>query len=261
MLSELPARAALLDTLEPSLIIFHVSRCGSTLASQLIGLDDQFITLSEVPFFDHLLRSRLDDEVKKEVDVKSVLPAAIRLYGQRRSGRERHLVIKLDSWHTAFHSELRAMFPRTPFVLLYRHPAAVVASHRVQPGLQAVPGLLEPELFGMQQSTSSDHHPHEHLPRVLSFLFREFAKIARSDPNAHLFSYQADMIGTVGGMLGVAGLEISKAHGEGMAKRQGWDAKRPMERFAPKSDQYGEAPVSMAECLEHFWALDSMVKA
>lgn len=40
----------------PTAFIFHVSRCGSTLLSQLLGLDPRFISLAEVPFFDDLLR-------------------------------------------------------------------------------------------------------------------------------------------------------------------------------------------------------------
>ena len=45
-----------INALVPSAIIFHVSRCGSTLLSQLLGLDETHIVLSEVPFFDELLR-------------------------------------------------------------------------------------------------------------------------------------------------------------------------------------------------------------
>ena len=45
-----------INSIYPSAIIFHVSRCGSTLLSQLLALDEKHIVLSEVPFFDELLR-------------------------------------------------------------------------------------------------------------------------------------------------------------------------------------------------------------
>ncbi|MEO6742065.1 MAG: sulfotransferase family protein, partial [Chthoniobacteraceae bacterium] len=51
-LDEFPEIASDLDALEPSAFVFHVSRCGSTLVSQLLGLDESCVTLSEVPFFD-----------------------------------------------------------------------------------------------------------------------------------------------------------------------------------------------------------------
>lgn len=51
-LSQLPEIAAECDAVEPSAFVFHVSRCGSTLVSQLLALDDSCITLSEVPFFE-----------------------------------------------------------------------------------------------------------------------------------------------------------------------------------------------------------------
>src|SRR5690349_8754340 len=47
-----------IESVPPSAFIFHVSRCGSTLASQLLALDQTNIVLSEVPFFDALLRSK-----------------------------------------------------------------------------------------------------------------------------------------------------------------------------------------------------------
>ena len=115
-LSTLPLAAAELDTLEPAAFVFHVSRCGSTLVSQLLGLEASCVALSEVPFFDQLLRSRFHPGLQGVAPALH-LPAAIRLHGQRRNGTERSLVVKLDSWHTGLHAELRALYPQTPFIL------------------------------------------------------------------------------------------------------------------------------------------------
>src|SRR5476651_1567694 len=55
-LNVLPAWSQNIDYLAPSAFIFHTSRCGSTLVSQLLGMDAQTISLAEVPFFDDILR-------------------------------------------------------------------------------------------------------------------------------------------------------------------------------------------------------------
>ena len=59
----LPGFAAEIPALEPAAFIFHVSRCGSTLVTQLLGEDPAFVTLSETPFFDQLLRARFNPEL------------------------------------------------------------------------------------------------------------------------------------------------------------------------------------------------------
>jgi hypothetical protein len=118
--------AAGIAALEPAAFIFHVSRCGSTLLSQLLSLDEQHIVLSEVPLLDELLRVHrgsipqgLEDEALK---------AAIKLLGQERTGNEKLLFVKLDSWHIFYWKKLRELYPRVPFILLYRSPAEVVRS-------------------------------------------------------------------------------------------------------------------------------------
>jgi hypothetical protein len=45
-----------IDFVPPTAFIFHVSRCGSTLVSQSLGLNPEFISLSEVPVLDYILR-------------------------------------------------------------------------------------------------------------------------------------------------------------------------------------------------------------
>src|SRR5689334_22446941 len=42
--------SAQMDSLTPAAIVFHVSRCGSTLLSQMLCLDPANVVLSEAPF-------------------------------------------------------------------------------------------------------------------------------------------------------------------------------------------------------------------
>lgn len=148
-LEVLPEWEAQLECIEPTAFIFHVSRCGSTLISQLLSLLDENIVLSEVPFFDTLLRDTTI--IPQGVNRTELLQAAIRIYGSKRQARQSRVFIKTDSWHILFYSQLRTMYPTVPFIFLYRHPAEVIRSQQKRRGMHAVPGVIEPSLFGFTQ--------------------------------------------------------------------------------------------------------------
>ena len=254
-LAQLPEIATECDAVEPSAFVFHISRCGSTLVSQLLGLDDACITLAEVPFFDQLLRARFQPALAEKVNVATLLPAAIRLHARRRTGGERSLVVKLDSWHTGFHAELRALFPHTPFILLYREPAAVVRSHRKRAGMHAVRGVIEDVVFGFPPDDSAAAPPDAHLPRVLAFYYATFLAIARTDPRALLVPYAPDMVPAVEAIARFSGIGISAELRVKMRARAAFHAKHPQEKFseAPLEDAAGEA---LRECIARYGELE-----
>lgn len=230
-LDEMAEVATGLDALDPSAFVFHVSRCGSTLVSQLLGLGDGVVALSEVRFFDQLLRARHRPALADVVDVGVHLPAAIRIHGARRTGAERHVVVKLDSWHLAFHAELRRLYPTTPFVLLYRDPAAVVRSHHRRPGMHAVPGVIEPEVFGWTTESATPESRAEHLPRVLDFYYSSMLEAVRTDPGSLAVAYQPDMMSVVEAIADATGVELTAAHRQQMRARMAFHSKRPDEAF------------------------------
>lgn len=259
-LSQLPEIASACDAVEPSAFVFHVSRCGSTLVSQLLGLNESCITLSEVPFFDQLLRARHQPALSGKVHVATLLPAAIRLHARKRTGAGRSLVVKLDSWHTGYHAELRAMYPHTPFILLYRHPAEVIRSHRKLPGMHSVRGVIEDAVFGFDAAESAAWPREAHLPRVLSFYYETFLSIARTDPHALLVPYTPDMIPAVEAIARFSGIGISAEHRGRMVGRAAFHAKHPREKFdeAPLEGEVGDA---LIECAARHEELEKFRKA
>ena len=133
------AAAAAAPAPAPHGFLLHVSRCGSTLLSQQLALDDRCIVLSEAPVLDDALRLHLRHPgVVTEALGDRLFLAALGLLGRRRFPAEERLFVKGDSWHVHFHGRLRRLFPRVPMVLLHREPAAVLESHRRQPGMHAV---------------------------------------------------------------------------------------------------------------------------
>jgi hypothetical protein len=141
-LAALAMAATLDDALAPDAFIFHLSRCGSTLLSQLLASLPQCIVMSEPPVVDSLLR--LYHDSGDPAASIALLRQAILALGQRRSGEESHFIIKFDCWHIHSLDLLRQAFPGTPCLFVYREPLAVLASHQRQRGPQMVPGMLHP---------------------------------------------------------------------------------------------------------------------
>ena len=134
-----------LISVELKSLVFHVSRCGSTILSQSLATSSENIMISEAPIIDQILRSDLFGLEKKTVLLQSV----IKLLGQKRFPEQQHLIIKLDAWHIFKASYLRSIFPDIPFALLYRNPTEVLKSHQKMMGMHMVPNVLPSEIFGI----------------------------------------------------------------------------------------------------------------
>ncbi|QNM98990.1 sulfotransferase family protein [Chitinimonas koreensis] len=137
---------------EPTAFIFHASRCGSTLITRMLSRLDSHVVLSEPPPFDALLRAHYVDPAIAARQ-PALLAALLSAYGQRRRGAERALVVKLDAWNLCELPLLRARFPATPWIFLYRHPLEIAVSQLRSPATYMVPGMIaaSPLLFPLQE--------------------------------------------------------------------------------------------------------------
>ena len=225
-----------IDFIEPTAFIFHISRCGSTLISQLLGLQPGNIILSEVPFFDDLLRYG-----KKQNCMSEILPqlkAAVALYGSKRNEKQERLFIKTDSWHIHFYKELRALYPNVPFFLLYRKPDEVIRSQQKKRGMQAIPNLLEADIFGFDKSKISLIDLDEYMGMVIESYLVAFLEILQKDRSAYAVNYHDGAIQIVDTIAAVTGLRISDEEKLLIQKRAGFHAKYPKQVFSEeKSDE------------------------
>ncbi len=140
------------DSVPPTAFVFHVSRCGSTLLTQMLAALPSCVVMSEPPVLDAFFR--LHHAWPEQSGGRHTLKLLLAALGQRRSAQEQHFFVKLDSWHTPWMAFVREVFPALPVVFLYRQPEEVLASHRRQRGQQMVPGLLDtsrllPDLAGV----------------------------------------------------------------------------------------------------------------
>ncbi|WP_284313369.1 hypothetical protein [Labrys miyagiensis] len=138
--------------LQPDGFIFHMSRCGSTLVSQMLGGLPGSIVVSEAGPIDTVVNARGVCSDLSEDDHALWLRWMIGTFGQARRGDEQLFIVKLDSWHTRNLALFRRAFPDVPWIFLYRDPVEVMVSHLRRPGMQMVPALVGAEHLGLNPS-------------------------------------------------------------------------------------------------------------
>lgn len=170
-------------------LVFHVSRCGSTMLSQSLAASNENVMISEAPIIDQILRSEFLSSEKKAVLLKAVLG----FFGQKRFSEEKHLIIKMDAWNIFEANYLRSIFPDIPFALLYRNPGEVLRSHQKMTGMHMVPNLIPPAVFGISEKEIQDKDFQEYRALVLEKYFQAFLDFYESDKNVIMLNYNEGM--------------------------------------------------------------------
>jgi len=164
------------DSLEPDGIIFHLSRCGSTLVSRLLGTVPGTLVLSEPAPLNALLQldpARVDPEI--QIRVARLL---VRAMARVRLGDEKRLVLKCSSWNIRRAAVLEAAFPAAKRIWVQRAPRDVVASLLAgRPGwlrLEAHPAVAE-TLFGIAAASVPTMDPAEFCIQALRAMLESAA--------------------------------------------------------------------------------------
>ena len=178
-----------LVSVELKSMIFHVSRCGSTMLSQSLATSQENIMISEAPVIDQILRSNLFSLAKKTILLKSV----IKLLGQKRFPEQKNLIIKLDAWHIFNATYFRSVFPEIPFALLYRNPVEVLKSHQKMMGMHMVPNLLPFTVFGITAEEINEVSFQQYGALVLEKYFHGFLDFYNTDQNVTKLNYNEGM--------------------------------------------------------------------
>jgi Aspartyl/Asparaginyl beta-hydroxylase len=230
-LKEMVEAAQNIDFVPPTAFIFHVSRCGSTLLSQLLVTDERNIVLSEAPLLDDVLTLDKKQPDMPQIEIDDALQAAIRFLGKKRTGLEERLYIKLDSWHGAYHQILRRLYPNTPFILLYRSPEEVFYSHQKQRGIQAVPGMVDPTLFGLKPDEIIGMDLDFYLGKVIESYFDSFINIVKTDEKAFLINFNDGVDNMIQQFSDITNLQFGEETLTKMTRRSHYHAKHPKQIF------------------------------
>jgi hypothetical protein len=236
-----------IEFVAPTAFIFHVSRCGSTLLSQLLSLDDSNIVAAEVPLFDEILKMPFGKFEQTDSDQsEALLAAAIRFLGQKRSGRETRFFVKLDSWHLFFYPIFRKKYPETPFFLLTRRPDEVLRSHQKQRGLQAIPGYLDAPMFAPDAPPDADNGWEHYFCQVLARYYAAMEQIVAQDTNAQLMDYAEGPSQLLQQLAAHTGWNWDADLSARIAERSQYHAKHPHEIFQEQPVEMADAPALAA---------------
>ena len=120
-----------LDSVSPTGFIFHSSRCGSTLVANACRAINNSIVLSEANAIDKLIArffTDANDSVKASL-YAVFLRGVVYALGQRRRGGEQHLFIKFACTSFAQLERITRIWPRVPWIFLYRDPVETIVSN------------------------------------------------------------------------------------------------------------------------------------
>lgn len=232
-LATLLERAQHLPGLAPAGFVFHMSRCGSTLAAQALAALPDSVVLSEPEPLDSLFGLLNENPGLAETDRIALVRSLVAALGQPRRAGDRRLFIKLDAWHMAWAGLLLRAFPYTPWVFLYRNPVEVLVSHQRMPGSQLIPGVLHPSFaLPPPDDPQAAYQPVEYGARVFSSILHAAEHAIGVFPGGRLVNYSELPEALWSSLAGHFRLALSPAEQALIADACRHDAKEPMRRFS-----------------------------
>ncbi|WP_164019682.1 sulfotransferase family protein [Pyxidicoccus trucidator] len=253
-MEELVARNAARPGLPVRGLVFHMSRCGSTLAAQLLAALPRHVVLSEPGPVDTVLRSHLRLPGVTEAQRVEWLRAVVGALGQRRHPEEEAVFLKLDAWHVLELPLLQRAFPDVPWLFLYRDPVEVMASHQNHRGAHMVPGMLEPALLGLERGALEGMPLEEYGARVLARIceaglhgYRE-----RQGP-ARLLDYRRLQPDGLALLTDLFGLELTPEDAERLREAAERDAKNPVVPFADDTEDKARRVSGLSREMAERW--------
>ncbi|MFZ6774899.1 sulfotransferase [Undibacterium sp. SXout7W] len=234
------------EGITPTAFIFHVSRCGSTLLTQMLASLESSVVASEPPVLDAFFRYYQSHPGLS--DPAQLFRDLLHMLGQKRSGDEKHFFIKLDSWHLPWVNFVHEVFPDTPVIFLYRQPEEVLRSHQRQRGPQMIPGLLDTSRLQPDFSTVAVADLDAYTAAMLTAMFAEGVKCLASDK---LFLLNYSQLPSVlwQELLSVFGMQCTEVQLKTMQERSRLHSKHRHLEF--QGDPVSDTKATQTHCLSN----------
>ena len=236
------------DFAVPDGFIFHLSRCGSTLVSQMLGALPGTVAVSEPAPLDSVVQLINANPGVPIEERARLLRGMVGALGRDRTGDRRHYVVKLDSWHALTLPLFRYAFPDTPWIFLYRDPVEILVSQMRIRGMQATPGMVPGDLYGI---VGGEHMPAE------EYCARAFACICTAVLDhaglggGLLINYESLPGAVEDEILSHFGIETDAAGRAAMKAAAGRDAKAPTQSFVADTEaKQNEASADIRAAVE-----------
>lgn len=165
--------------MDPSLVIFHVSRCGSTLVTQALAESPHHLQLSEPGPVDFLLRQAVPSGLLDEAQAIRALRAWAGAWAQRcdeASPALESMSIKLDAWNTDKADLVVQAWPAARWLFLAREPLSVLVSQMRERAFFLVPGALGSSWDGLSLQELALMPPELYCARVLGSIYASMVR-------------------------------------------------------------------------------------
>jgi hypothetical protein len=240
------AQASAHPGIAPAAFIFHTSRCGSTLVSQLARALPRTVVISEAPPIDELIRA-----AAPRAERIAWLRALIGALGQPRRAGDRLFFVKFDAWHVLDVPLVQEAFPAVPCVFIYREPAEVIASQMRMPGSYLLPGALDASIAGLSAAEATAAGREEYCARVLRRIYSTGAELA-AEGRLSLLNYGEFPEAAIARVLDWAGLSNDPDARRVLADVALLDAKTPVMPYDGESAARRAPSRRASEAAERF---------
>jgi len=233
----------------PAGFIFHMSRCGSTVITQMLAASVENVVLSEPEPVEGLLRARLFTRGIPDETWIAWLQALISAMARPRLGPERRCFVKFDAWQTLDLPLIRSAFPEVPWIFVHRHPVEVLASHRRSPAAQMIPGVFPSTLYGIEPAEVARISTDEYVARALRAICDAALGLLDDGGLPVAYSELPDAAWT--SIAAHFGLSISEPDVDAMRQAARLDVKRPAHEFRDDTAaKQASAPAEVHETAE-----------
>jgi hypothetical protein len=238
--------------LKPSGFIFHLSRCGSTLITQMLASLPQNVVVSEAGVLDRMLRSHEHAPEATPGQRVAWVQWLVSALGQRRTGLERHLFIKLDPRNIVDLPLLRMAFPDVPWIFVYRSPVEVMVSNLRAASPLVTRGILGPDFLNFDVSMVAGMDDDEYAARVLGIIAETAARQVVS-ARGMLVEYRQLPEIVWGDMRRHFELDLTPEDLERLKQAATLDAKHPARRFESDTEAKRREAGGRTQVLAERW--------
>ena len=227
---------------QPSGFIFHSSRCGSTLITQMLAQSPRNLVVSEPEPVSAIAFSHATEEQRVEW-----LRNAISALAQPRGG-QKHLFVKLEPRDVFMLPLFRKAFPEVPWLFLYREPIEVLVSNLERPAAYLTRGI--PSAAGVDLTAARE--PDEFVAATLGAVL-EHATAAFPHPRGMLANYRDLPEALWESIARHFGVRFNAEETATFREAAQFDAKRPGQRFTPDSARKAKGTSPRARALAERW--------
>ncbi len=183
------------DCLSPRGLIFHVSRCGSTLFTKALARSPRNLVIIQGGPLQEGFWAAITDHWQHPPEINELnirmLRNLVRLMARKRRPHYEHCFLKLISWNVIYLDLISAAFPDALKLYLYRDPVEVIANvlQETTAVLSAKGDLLAGELTGLLPQDTAQMNNVEYLAYCYANYFNVVLDKSE-DTRLHLINYE-----------------------------------------------------------------------